>query len=309
MGWYSRLISVEDELQNRGQSILQDETGISVRTWRAYVYRYAAELWDNFDVAPLSQEVIKHYVLASAIYEWAATNLDDSFDLPAFQAYLLGLRQAPSVGNFQGYPDRGAWALANDQSLRAYVCSDRRTSGRPWAALPWENMLPSPSSGGWVPRPEGVYHDYHPDHWPFGSGQLPTGQWVTAADPFFSLIGKVQLSMDCAQNVVAIMREDEFTFPFPALPPQFRRAAAASTPQSSDPLSVWLLALYEFGDHNNEEVRKNLRKIVAAFARPGLVQRLNPINDIEKPRLAFRVFDIPFAEEFHCDVRGLIVLH
>lgn len=237
MDWHQRLQSVRHELQGDGTSDLQRETGVSVRTWGGHVYRYVAELADQFDHGPLALLVIQHYALVSAIYEWAAINeFDLALDRPAFFAHWGGVYQSPSVGTFQGYPERGAWALANDASLRAFVRSDPRTRERRWAGLRWDEIDRPQIVQGRIPVPEGTYD---PDHW-VGLAWDRAGEDAldVASDPFFSLIGKVQLSMTCAQEVVELMAREYRG----RLPPNWsvgRAAPRPRSPRTRSPSGCW----------------------------------------------------------------------
>lgn len=298
MGWLERLNSVRTEFNGGADSALQRETGVPVRTWIGYVYRYVAELAEHFRFAPFSLLLIKHYACVSAIYEWAATNEGDLADRAAFFSHHGGLHQAPSIGAFQGYPHRGAWALARDPSLRAFVRRDPRTRDAAWAQLDWAALEP-PLVAGRAPGPLNGGH--HPRDWPRIDGYSGSEEQADiAGDPFFSLIGKVQLSMQCAHQVAQVMRT-EFR---DRLPPQLgAEVVDASQPQSSDPVAIWLLALYEFADHDMNEVRKNLRKLVFAVEHSGHIVTLNPIADVERPRAAFRALGIAFAETFLYDAQ------
>lgn len=299
MGWLERLNSVQAELNGGASSMLRRETGVSVRNWRAHVYRYVAELAEQFRFAPFSRLLIKHYAWVSAVYEWAATNAADIVaDRAAFLTYCDGFYQAPSIGTFQGYPHRGAWALAQDSSLRAFVRGDPRTRDEDWARVDW-STLEQPLVAGRPPGP--LDGSLRPQEWPSVSWfSGPGDQADIAGNPFFSLIGKVQLSMQCAHEVAHVMRSEFHgrlgrQLSAEVVDPDLR--------QSSDPVAIWLVTLYEFADHDMNEVRKNLRKLAAAVAQPGHIETLNPIADIERPRAAFHALGIAFAETFVYDAQ------
>lgn len=299
MSWRQRLRSVAEELRGRGASELRSETGIGARTWRAYVYRFVDELADSFALGPFSLDVVRHFALGSAIYEWAAINTGERFtDRLAFHTSYNDVlaRPSPSVGAFQGYAGNAAWALANDESLRTLVRRDRYMRTRDWARMDWTDMA-QPLVGNRIPGPDGREE---PRRWPIRDSDPEGAAWSIASDSFFSLIGKVRNSLRCAQDVASVMHESEFNREA-ALPPQMRSPGAGSGPQSSDPICVWLLALYEFTDQQHEEVRKNLRRIVDAVANPGSVRSFRTMADIERPRLTYRALGIAAAEHFSYD--------
>ena len=84
------------------------------------------------------------------------------------------------------------------------VRRDPRTRERRWAGLRWDEIDQPQIVQGRIPGPQGTYD---PDHW-VGLEWDRAGEDALdmASDPFFSLIGKVQLSMTCAQEVVALAR-------------------------------------------------------------------------------------------------------
>jgi hypothetical protein len=123
---------------------------------------------------------------------------------------------------------------------------------------------------------------------------------LIAFDKFFSLIGKIQLSLTAAQEVASNMRRPEYAT---RLPPQLRGSATPPAAQSSDPVCTWILACYEFSGREEREVRKNLDRIVAAVGNPGVQQALVPVADPERIRATLSALRIPFAEVFHYDAQ------
>jgi hypothetical protein len=152
---------------------------------------------------------VRDYVFASAIYEWSAINEADAFDKmvhndegPHFDE-PVGRGRGASIGPFQGYATQSYKALKGNERL--WTLAQRLTGGRMGSQRPVMNLQPIPKSRlgrallgtrARVPGPVGTPEPLTADQDRVLRREL--SDYDNLKDPFVSLIGKMQLSVDYA---------------------------------------------------------------------------------------------------------------
>lgn len=188
-----RLASVWRELQGRGPSQLSDETGYPVSQWRRFFNSLFHEMYRGIGSFP--EEVVRDAAWASAIYEWAAilpgelgVGGTDLISHGWHGAQLFGDSGAgASIGPFQGYASMVFAALQNYDTVRFL------------AGSPFAQNDPGLQR---IPLAGFMYTRDHPNRPPaLRDAMRELSRFDILSTPVVSLIGKIQLSLRCAQEV------------------------------------------------------------------------------------------------------------
>ncbi len=205
-----RLQSVQLEINGKGVSDLQDESGHTVQFWAQCVSRFFAYMWPTpTAILDPRRKPVLEYAWASAIYEWSAVDWKDrAGDRTANASKGPHFDDAPgkgaSVGWFQGY------ARESYQALRLYPGLRKELRGLDAEfsnAIPVSYDAPAPPTTN--PR-NGirVTGQTSPANIRVLMGDEDTtlrnflSDFDNLWNPFVSLIGKLKLSVDYATDVM-----------------------------------------------------------------------------------------------------------
>ncbi len=193
--FFTAIKSLYEERTGKGRSRLAEETGLNFTQWEGLIGRFFAVMWPPDGVTWNTRDkVVLDYVIASAMLEWASINEMDAFDLwkhkrkgPQFEK---SAGHGASIGPFQGYAAESYKALRDNPELRQLLKSLSNYTKQVGDAFEGVN------GGARVPASR-------------GSVQTPTAdqdrrlrnvlsEYAALKDPYLSLVGKIQLSVDYA---------------------------------------------------------------------------------------------------------------
>jgi hypothetical protein len=205
MSFNDRMYTVQKELYSGTRSDLAKETDHTIQEWKQVISDLFTLMWpppEGFgDNRPA---VVQDYVYASAILEWAAINWGDLFgdkvghdqEGPHFDEPA---GRGASIGPFQGYAAEGEKALRSNDALLSKLKSLSKAAAAanldppPIPKSKVGNAHDGVRGGGRVPGPQGTDP-------PVVNSRLRDflSNYDNLKDPYVSLIGKMQLSVDYA---------------------------------------------------------------------------------------------------------------
>jgi|GEM_PF-6794673 len=204
------LRSIRQEIEGKGASKLKGETGHTFQEWRSYIHAFFAAMWPPSETfGDPRYNVVQDYVIASAVLEWAAINIGDAMDLGKHKdvgpQFDKPAGKGASIGPFQGYAAQSYKALRDNAALRTMIKKmgifpPSARSALDTVAIRAESRVGTPNDGiyghGRVPGSSGSRAQTDDL-----DKKLRTAlsSYDTLKDPFVSLIGKLQLSVDYAE--------------------------------------------------------------------------------------------------------------
>jgi hypothetical protein len=238
MTFYSRLKSIQNELQGLEVSELRKETGFSVQFWReahlmavfpAVFKAYAGHLGVPFHM----REAASDASFVSAIYEWCQRYfVDDIFDPCRFNSAVQkgtliypGGDGTGSVGPFQAYARKAYEAIYASDELRSLILEHN------WKGTTSLKDALTATSSVSQSRP---IPDQSTNNPAARILQKALSDYETVASPMVSFIGKVALTMDYARDLAKDLGPEVFksTFPRPALAWTILRSESTSASRS-----------------------------------------------------------------------------